>query len=91
MQPPAPAPEYITHQPVALQEQVEDHSLDTYQEDSQAYDDYGQYVDEQHYPAAADTSHTLQNFETGKGETHLLIILALVTISHVTLVTNEFS
>ena len=36
------------------------------------YDDYGQYVDEQHYPAAADTSHTLQNFETGKGETHLI-------------------
>jgi len=70
MQPPAPAPEYTTHQPVALQEQVEDHSLDTYQEDSQAYDDYGQYVDEQHYPAAADTSHTLQNFETGKGPTH---------------------
>jgi len=67
MQPPAPAPEYTTHQPVALQEQVEDHSLDAYQEDSQAYDDYGQYVDEQHYPAAADTSHTLQNFETGKG------------------------
>jgi len=69
MQP--PVPEYTSHQPVALQEQVEDGSLDAYQDDSQVYDDYGQYGDEQHYQGAADTSHSLQSFEGGKGETLL--------------------
>jgi len=63
---PPPAPEYTTHQPVALQEQVEDGSLDAYQDDSQVYDDYGQYGDEQHYQTAADT-HSLQSYEGGKG------------------------
>jgi len=67
---PPPVPEYTTHQPVALQEQVEDGSLDAYQDDSQVYDDYGQYGDEQHYQGAADTSHSLQSFEGGKGPTH---------------------
>jgi len=65
---PPPAPEYTTHQPVALQEQVEDGSLDAYQDDSQVYDDYGQYGDDQHYQAAADT-HSLQSYEGGKGPT----------------------
>ena len=67
---PPPAPEYTTHQPVALQEQVEDGSLDAYQDDSLVYDDYGQYGDDQHYQAAADT-HSLQSYEGGKGETLL--------------------
>merc|ERR1712179_211913 len=62
---PPPAPEYTTHQPVALQEQVEDGSLDAYQDDSLVYDDYGQYGDDQHYQAAADT-HSLQSYEGGK-------------------------
>jgi len=63
---PPPAPEYTTHQPVALQEQVEDGSLDAYQDDSHVYEDYGQYGDDQHYQAAADT-HSLQSYEGGKG------------------------
>jgi len=65
---PPPAPEYTTHQPVALQEQVEDGSLDAYQDDSHVYEDYGQYGDDQHYQAAADT-HSLQSYEGGKGPT----------------------
>jgi len=60
-----PAPVYTTHQPVALQQQDEEQSLDTYQEDSQAYDDYGQYEGDQQY-GEADTSMTMQGFEAGK-------------------------
>ena len=61
------APVYTTHQPVALQEQVDDESVETYQEDSQVYDDYGQYGEDQHY-AAADTSLLVQGYEQGKGK-----------------------
>jgi len=62
----APAPVYAPHQPVALQEQVDEHSLETYEEDSQVYDDYGQYGDDQQY-GETDTSQAVQGFEAGKG------------------------
>jgi len=62
----APAPVYAPHQPVALQEQVDEHSLETYEEDSQVYDDYDQYGDDQQY-GEADTSQAVQGFEAGKG------------------------
>ena len=61
------APVYPTHQPVALQEQVDDQSVETYQEDGQVYDDYGQYGEDQHY-AAADASLPGQGYEQGKGK-----------------------
>ena len=67
IQPLPAAPVYTTHQPVALQEQVDDQSVETYQEDSQVYDDYGQYGEDQHY-AAADTSLPVQGYEQGKGK-----------------------
>jgi len=57
---------YPTHQPVALQEQVDDQSVETYQEDSQVYEDYGEYGEDEHY-APADTSLPVQGYEQGKG------------------------
>ena len=58
---------YVPHQPVALQDQVDEHSLETYEEDSQVYDDYGQYGDDQQYGEAG-TSQAVQGFEPGKGK-----------------------
>jgi len=63
-QAPPPAPVYTSHQPVALQ-QEDEQSLETYQEESQAYDDYGQYEGDQY--GVADTSMGMQGFEAGKG------------------------
>ena len=62
-----PAPVYTTHQPVALQEQVEEQSIETYQEDNQVYEDYGQYEGDQQY-GEADTSMPMQGYEAGKGK-----------------------
>jgi len=62
-QAPPPAPVYTSHQPVALQ-QEDEQSLETYQEESQAYDDYGQYEGDQY--GVADTSMGMQGFEAGK-------------------------
>jgi len=59
-------PVYPTQQAVALQEQVDEQSVETYQEDGQVYDDYGQYGEDQHY-AAADTALSGQGYEQGKG------------------------
>jgi len=61
-----PVPVYTTHQPVALQEQVEEQSIETYQEDNQVYEDYGQYEGDQQY-GEADTSMPMQGYEAGKG------------------------
>ena len=51
---------------------MDDESVETYQEDSLVYDDYGQYGDDQHY-AGANTSLTVQGYEPGKGsDTYVL-------------------
>ena len=49
-----------------MQEQVDDQSVETYQEDSQVYEDYGEYGEDEHY-APADTSLPVQGYEQGKG------------------------
>ena len=62
---PQPAPVYPP-----VQERGEEQRVETYQEDSQVYEDYGEYEDDQQY-AEAGSSGTLQGFGTEKGEKHL--------------------
>jgi len=59
-------PSYQSNQPIAIQEQLDDNQIDTYHDDSNIYDEYGQYGDDQ-YVSTLDTSLAGQSYDTGKG------------------------
>jgi len=58
-------PSYQSNQPIAIQEQLDDNQIDTYHDDSNIYDEYGQYGDDQ-YVSTSDTSLAGQSYDTGK-------------------------
>jgi len=57
-------PSYQNNQPIAIQEQLDDNQIDTYHDDGNIYDEYGQFGDDQY----VSTSDSLagQSYDTGK-------------------------